>query len=84
MFSITFSKLVKTNGRGASLSFMLVAKKTEKVAVSTAQVRGWVGALFEPNEKKKHAPQPKVKSPKRAVVNFPAKKNQASPPKHKK
>jgi hypothetical protein len=39
MFSITFSKLVKTKERGASMSFMLAAKKTEKVAVSTAQVR---------------------------------------------
>jgi len=38
MFSITFSKLVKTKERGASVSFMLAAKKTEEVAVSTAQV----------------------------------------------
>ena len=46
MFSITFSKLVKTKERATSLSFMLAAKKTEKFAVSTAQVRGCVGALF--------------------------------------
>lgn len=66
------------------MSFVLAAKKTEKVAVSTAQVQGWVGALFETKEKKKHAPQPKVKSPKRTVVNVPEKKNQASSAKHKK
>jgi hypothetical protein len=40
--------------------------------------------LFEPNEKKEHAPQPKVKLPKRAAVNVPEKKNQALPAKHKK
>lgn len=66
------------------MSFILTAKKTEKVAVSTAQVRGWVCALFKPNKKKEQAPQPKVKSPKRAVVNVPEKKNQDSPAKHKK
>jgi hypothetical protein len=84
MFPITFSKLVKTKERGASMSFMLAAKETEKVAVSTAQVQGWVGALFEAKEKKKHAPQPKVKSSKRTVVNVPETKNQASSAKQKK
>jgi hypothetical protein len=66
------------------MSFTLAAKKTEKFAVSTVKVRGWVGALFEPNEKKEYALQPKVKSPKRAVVNVPEKKNQVSPAKYKK
>jgi hypothetical protein len=84
MFSITFSKLVKTKESRTSVSFTLAAKKTEKVAVFTVQVREWVDALFEPNEKKEHAPQPKVKLPKRAVVNVPEKKNQASPAKRKK
>jgi hypothetical protein len=37
-FSITFSKLVKTKEKGASVSFTLAAKKTDQVAVSTAQV----------------------------------------------
>jgi hypothetical protein len=43
-----------------------------------------VGWNFEPTEKKKHAPKPKVKSPKTAAVKAPGKKNQTSPAKPKK
>ena len=81
--AVTSGELVQTEGKGASGSFKLAAAKTENL-VSTAPLRGRVGASMGPKEKKQRVAKGKAKSPKKAAVNKTTEKKRASPAKPKK
>ncbi|GFG31572.1 hypothetical protein Cfor_01510 [Coptotermes formosanus] len=82
--AVASGELVQTKGKGASGSFKLAAAKGEKVAVSSAPVRGRAGGSSGPKEKKQSTVNGKAKSPKKVVVKKTEKTKRALPAKAKK